>query len=206
MTKDPMKIQEKISKALNESNHEKGDPLELFHPSAAGYCKRQIYKGKRDMKRFDDYVKGAMEVGTLIHEDIQDIDFGRDVDIEKEVVYDPENYPHYFKGKCDIYDPEAEVVYDIKTTSNMRYTDKPHHRKQLQVYMKALGIEEGYLLYVSKKSHAKNELIKVERDDDKIQRINDKIQEVYEVLKEEEKNLPFEKCDCFFCDSEGGGD
>ena len=205
MTKDPMQIQEKITNALNESSHGKGDPLELFHPSAAGYCKRQIYLKKRDMKRYDDYVKGAMKVGSVIHEDIQDIDFGRDVEIEKEVEYNPSEYPHYYKGKCDIYDPEADVVYDIKTTANMKYTDKPHHRAQLQIYMKALDVDRGYLLYVSKKSHAKNELIEVKRDDDKIEEINEKVKEVYEVLREEERNIPFDKCDCYFCDSEGGG-
>ena len=64
-------VEKQIKKRIMEDNYGKNDPLELFHPSSAGYCRRQIFLSKLGVKVFPDHIRGAMQSGTNIHEWIQ---------------------------------------------------------------------------------------------------------------------------------------
>jgi len=58
-----------------------------------------------------------------------------------------------FVGHADAYDPEHDIVYDIKSRNGWYNFDPPvdRHLDQMHCYMRGLDAEYGQVIYVSKK-------------------------------------------------------
>ena len=101
---------------MKESDYGKNDLNNHFHPSCMGYCKRQIFLSKLNLKTFQRDVKGSMQMGTIIHNYIQYITKSNigsmNVDVEKEVS-SPVHGEIFFKGRIDIVN--EGIPYELKS-------------------------------------------------------------------------------------------
>lgn len=184
--------------------------IERFHPSSAGFCKRQIFLSKINAKSFPEEVKGAMQVGSIIHDWIQGF---REVkncfDIEKEVKVNLPDSNIYFKGNADLVSKDNSLVIDLKSINGLSFVNaKPmdSHVVQLMVYMYGLGIDSGKIIYINKSNLVMVEH-SVKQDDEVLNKTFKKIRDVYYALKQWDEQviwgrLPFEKCGCYFCKNE----
>jgi len=129
-----------------------------FHCSELGYCPRKIYykrflQKKPDLKALKNFV-----LGDLIHEKLTQMLEFKYEEIESEgriVLYLPREDIR-FAGKFDdlVRVDNKEYLIEKKSTRSLLYITEPlyHHKIQLMFYMKALGLQEGYLVYIDKKS------------------------------------------------------
>lgn len=200
-------IDNKVFARTSKDRDRTKDPDNKFSPSSAGYCERQMFITKAGLKKFDRIAIGSMKSGSLLHEwieiDIQDKGLlEQDVKIQIE---DPEINPHgiYFEGTYDFFD--HTFLYDFKSTSNLNYcinTPSDLHKDQLIVYMAALGIEKGFIVYIDKRNlKAKQHL--VDFDKQRLIKIFKKASKVYQAYMDWKNNgrgeIPFKKCGCNFC-------
>lgn len=172
--------------------------------SSVGYCPRQMYLGKIGVKDFNDYVKGAMQVGTLIHEAIEE-EFDEEFRFEERIEFEENGIR--FTGHFDCFD--GETVYDFKTTSSLKYVrsePKSTHVQQLHVYMRGLGVEKGCIVYIGKKGMQVVQH-EVEFSDELWSDIKLKVGKVldvldYDSLPRSSEEVPFGSCGCYYCRSE----
>ena len=127
----------------------------VFHPSQVGYHPWLIYVKKLGLDDTSD-LAGTFHVGEMIHREIQN-ELARRPGItpseQIEVPVEFEDDGLTFLGHADLYDPDARIVYDIKSRANWYNFDPPvdRHVDQLHTYMRGLGVEHGQVIYVSKK-------------------------------------------------------
>lgn len=150
---DPINFKQELA------NHLKGDEYvgshqepdtSIFRASSAGYCKRQMLLNKMGVKENDAQGLGRFQVGDMIHEYIQSNILPNHMTThEKQVVYEQDGIT--LKGHYDCFD--GDIVYDFKSRSSWYRYDPPiqRHLDQLNVYMAALGIDYGMMVYVCKK-------------------------------------------------------
>lgn len=184
-----------------------------FHPSSAGRCKRTIVKSKFGLEDHDTETLGAFRVGTIIHNWIEsNIDLEtHGIEYEKEVTLEREPGIR-FRGRCDVWDPYEDAVFDFKTRSSWYKFNPPNdaHITQLAIYMAALNADYGQIVYISKKN------LEVKTypedgywwfDEDRIEEAVDKCLDIAAWVQEDGfpeslEDIPFEKCGCFVCDQE----
>lgn len=212
--KQPINFEELITNKVfartDKDRDRTKDPDNKFSPSSAGYCERQMFITKAGLKKFDRTAIGAMKSGSLLHEwigmDIKDKGYlEQDVKIQIE---DPEVNPYgiYFEGTYDFFD--HTFLYDFKSTSNINYcisTPSDLHKDQLIVYMAALGIEKGFIVYIDKRNlNSKQHLVDFDRQ--RLIKIFKKASKVYKAYIDWKSNgrgeIPFKKCGCNFCHME----
>lgn len=107
-------------------------------------------------------------------------------------------------GRCDVFDPVNKVVFDVKSTGSIEYrnnipgtryhqdffAEHDRHRDyvdQLQVYMAALGVEQGRIMYTHKldlvpRYYPTNGVI--DYDPDRLVEVMAKAQEITETLRQ----------------------
>lgn len=200
----------KIFERRDKDRDRTKDPENKFSPSSAGYCERQMFLTKAGLKKFDVQAFGSMKIGSIIHSWIEQ-DLVNKGHMEKDVsinIYDSSINPEeiYFEGTYDFFD--YHFLYDFKSTSNITYCwDHPSemHKDQLIVYMAGLGITTGYIVYIDKRNLTTRQHL-VEFDQERLYQLFKKANKVYRALKvwkeNGKKEIPFEKCGCFFCENE----
>lgn len=202
-----------------EDSHVEWDPR-VFHASQIGYCRRRALAKKLG---YDDVsgLKGTFAAGDMFHSFVQEAvvnaSFKGDLilDVEKPVSVIDSGIE--FVGHTDLYDPRADVVYDIKTRGGWYNFDPPEDRvlDQLHVYMAALDATYGQVVYVNKRSKDTFEVrtwpennaftFSPDRWDDIVTRaqdIRDALVENGVPTDNDELDALFETCDSYFCDSE----
>lgn len=205
-------VEEKIKEeVMDDGDWGKEDrSLERFHPSQAGLCERQIFLRKINAKTFDYHVKGILQLGTIIHDWVQKIeDVLTKYHIEKGVRFDIPESHLYFRGNADLVAKDGSEVIDLKSINGFNWVEgspMKSHTIQLMVYMKALGISEGKIVYVDKNT-LKTLSHDVKIDEDELKEVYAKIERVYQALKKWDSEgkfnkIPFDKCGCFFCRQE----
>lgn len=205
-----IKISELIrEKVLADDGYGRGEPLELFHPSSAGYCARQIFLSKLGVKIFPEEIRGAMMSGTILHNWIQSFSkVKKDFHIEQVHVLEIPNTNLYFQGKIDLKNKKNDFVIDIKSIANLYYVKfdpmKPHI-SQINIYMSMAKSEKAEILYIQKKNlETLTHTIKF--DQALLNNTFEKIKLVYNALKlfdnGNNAGIPFDKCDCYSCREE----
>ncbi|MFA1612072.1 hypothetical protein [Halobellus rubicundus] len=211
---EPIDFEGAIADALGAANdadsHVELDP-ETFHPSQIARCQRRAYCSKLGL---DDQsgLPGVFQTGTLIHEFLEEYLADRlsHAEFEREVTHRERGI--MFTGRADCYDPDAGAVYDFKTRNGWYNFDPPtqRHLDQVYVYMAALGVERGQIVYLSKndlevRTYPEDGFFEfdAERFGTLVEKAN-RIQHVIETegLPTGPEDIPFEPCDCFFCDNE----
>ena len=138
----------------DEGSHTEYDPR-VFHPSNVGYHPWIMLVNKLGLSDKSD-LRGTFKTGELIHEYTQDA-LARKFDhigyeeIETPVEFDESGLT--FTGHADVYDPETDIVYDIKSRGSWYHFDPPvdRHLDQLHTYMRGLDAQYGQVIYISKK-------------------------------------------------------
>ena len=189
-----------------ERSYGRNEPLELFHPSSLGYCKRQIFRSKAELTKFPFVVQGAMDVGSILHEWAENNLFKPTGAITEKYILVKGIGETYLKGRLDIL--HEGVVYDLKFIGK-NYLPKsplPHHVSQLNCYMLGARVRNGCLVYVSKMNLALK-IFELEFNKDLYVSDIMKVKEVYDKLLTWKKGdvIPFEKCGCYFCENEYEG-
>lgn len=165
---DARKLRLAIGKAyLEGKNKTEFRTKKTFSPSTVGYgygtCPRYwnlAFSGAEFKDSFNAQGMAAMNAGTQSHERIQSamLRAGLVKELEREIkLTDPP-----IRGFADlIMDVDGEeVVGEIKTIKSEAFdirkdtsTGSDSHVVQLLIYMKALGLDEGFFLYENKNSH-----------------------------------------------------
>jgi CRISPR/Cas system-associated exonuclease Cas4 (RecB family) len=149
---------------VNSRPKEKYTKKNTFSPSVLGYgpgtCPRYWYlafEGGNFVSTFDGLSIANMENGTLAHQRIEKLfgDAGVLSVAEKEIL--SEDPP--IRGFADVIVEYAgrKFVGEFKTTRQEAYVHREtkgepvdYHKVQVLIYMKVLGIDEGFLLYENK--------------------------------------------------------
>ncbi|MDB9247504.1 hypothetical protein PN419_00585 [Halorubrum ezzemoulense] len=206
-------LDEQIAAEEEDGSHTEFDPR-VFHPSSVGYSEWLIMVKKLGLSDTSD-LRGTFKMGDLVHEytqkalvqAVEHID-GWD-DIETPVEFDEDGLT--FVGHADVYDPEADIVYDIKSRGSWYNFDPPvdRHIDQLHCYMRGLDAQYGQVIYVSKKDmevrtwpegapftfdEARWDEIKA-----RCKRVRDAIYD--EGIPQSEAEIPFDRPDNYFAES-----
>ena len=184
-----------------DDGYGKDDPDEMFHPSSAGFCRRQILLNKLGLTKHSMKTKGSFLTGKIIHNFIQEK--LSNCEIEKPIRLDIPDSSLYFKGKIDVFDG---IVYDLKTTSDIYYNiegPKHEHIAQVNVYMKAVGVDKAQIIYIDKRNFRAvfHDII---LNENLLTDIYSKIKDVYEIymMNKEGADVLFPACPCYQCISE----
>jgi hypothetical protein len=128
-----------------------------------------------------------------------------------------EEDPIRFRGRCNLYDPDEDIVYSLKARNGWYKFSPPieRHVDQLHIYMQGLNAERGKLVYVSKNdiedirewptpsADPPSIVFDESRYDGlvaKAKRIRDAVWTNRIAATTDE--IPFPKCDCYFCGEE----
>lgn len=196
-------------RVLKDDGYGQGEPIELFHPSSAGYCARQIFLNKLGVKVFPEEIRGAMQSGTILHEWIQSFpEVKEDFHIEQVHVLEIPDTKLYFQGKIDLKNKKNDFVIDIKSIKDLYYVKfepMPAHVFQINIYMAMAKSTMGELFYIQKNDlQTKSHFLKFDKK--LLSETFEKIKLVYEALRifDNGKNMviPFDKCDCYACRNE----
>lgn len=225
----PINFQQEIQQKLKQRNGHSHTELDknTFRASSVGYCPRQILLSKLGVKKFDADTQGRFQTGDFIHDWIQEnILPQHPTKHENQVTVQLGDIT--LKGHYDCFDPVNEIVYDFKSRSSWYKYQPPYerHLQQLEVYMRALGVTKGQMVYVSKSDltvetypdyfEASNEREDngegnqlVTSNDERWNKIVDKVQNVRDYLVEngyptsvEQVNAAFKPCnnsECMGC-------
>ena len=193
-----------ITETLNQDREEKEPSLDnTFGVYYAGYCPRQIYLSKTRLKDFPRAALGSMKVGTLFHNYIEE-NADVDVDFEKEFEFEEDGL--VIRGRADAVGEDA--IYDFKSINGMQYVDDAAHRNraQLNVYMKAFGVDKGKLVFIDKgKMYVKEKSYEYSQDVyDSTMKKYHKVQKALDKhgVVDDPDDVPFEKCGCYLCNVE----
>lgn len=204
-------VQDALESAEDDGSHIEEDPA-VFHPSQLVRCDRRAYCSKLGIDDQRD-ILGTFRTGTLIHEFLED-----HLALPEGVVFEEDTERHTnrgitIKGRADVIDREAGVVYDFKTRSGWYKFDPPNQRHcdQLHLYMACLdGVDRARVVYLSKKdmevrqwpedSLFSFDAARVDALLARAERIRDVIEADGPAGSADE--IPFEKCDCYFCSQE----
>lgn len=125
-----------------------------FRASSLNGCVRQCTLNRLGLKQLDEKTLRHFGIGTLIHRFMQqDVALGhirKRVEFEKQVEFELDGVK--FTGHVDCFD--GETVYDFKSSANAEVSAKYDNQGyiwQLNIYMAALGVTNGKLVYIDKR-------------------------------------------------------
>jgi hypothetical protein len=182
------------------------------------------------VKQFGPDTQGRFQLGDFVHNYIQEqVLPGHMTMHENQVRVEVDGLT--LKGHYDCFD--GNTVYDFKSRSGWYRFDPPYnyHIDQLHVYMKALGVQQGLMVYISKKdfsvetypdyfgqSSERDQVAEqgklVEFQESRWEQIVEKARKVHDVLETngfptsiEEVDQHFPNCgDCMGCKFEDGNE
>lgn len=221
---EPLKIHEIVEEKVIEPDYGRTPrPFNQFSPSMTGYCKRQMYNRRFDLTVMDRYVKGILHAGTVNHfwlehnipELVEDRAVQTEVRVKTRIPLENKDFDMFVSGYADVVDSEG-YVYDHKFTGDSSYSasePKDKDKRQVMVYLYALeDVHTGQLEYVTRdgnfgKTDDNVVVHNFEWDQELFDDIKSNMAAVAEASRKAERNgtefeNPFEKCGCYFCDSE----
>ena len=181
-------LAEMLKKAIKQNNEEDAllhpQRVGVYHPSEIGYClRKQYYSYVLGGAGFDDETLTIFAVGDAVHRMVADFlgiaTEDREVEITLQVSEDAQLH-----GRADIMiarNGNTRIV-EVKSTSHDYTAPKPEHELQLQVYLHALGVEHGILLYVGKTS-GKITAFDIKRDPAKFEEIKRRVLMLHNAIK-----------------------
>jgi CRISPR-associated exonuclease Cas4 len=191
------------------------DP-ETFFGSQIGFCSRQLYLQKLGLTDTKSRY-GKFQITRLIQEYLEESLTEKVDRLESSVSVCVAEDGIKFIGRCNLYDPVNDIVHMLKTRNGWYKFTPPNERHidQLHIYMRGTGASRGNIIYISK-----NDLKEIRRwpdegadseyvqfDEARYTSLVSKAQRIRDVIWSEgiasvESEIPFEKCDCYFCEEE----
>ena len=146
-------LKEKIDKIVlrkaKERKEEHGEYKDdVFFPSEAGKCIRNLFYEKKLQPEKPAYIYRLFLTGDLIHEWIQKSVYNED---KSEVEIEWNEGDIKFSGRMDVL--LKDRIIEFKSIKNFAYVEKKpssQHVEQINMYMKATGIHKGTIVYIQK--------------------------------------------------------
>lgn len=193
-----------IESYLKKERHNgKGSQTRLdsvFSPSQVGVCIRQAVKEKLGLKTYTVDSLARFEVGKLIHAWLRNRPGSGKCEFELEVNLELDGI--CFHGFADAFD--GGTVYEFKSTSDIskvaQFGAFEPHVRQLTIYLKALNIQKGELVYISKSKVNDVLQIPLPYSEQKMQEVLTFCKSVVKAIEKHRKTkeLP-PKCNCIDC-------
>jgi len=131
-----------------------------YYPSEIGMCMRKIwYSYKSPMPTKMNLIK-VFEVGNILHDFVASViksEKNPHVELEaEELPFKIQMSDFWISGRIDdvmiIKENGKKILVEVKSTSDLRYANEAsdHHILQLQLYMHAMKIYDGIVLYIEK--------------------------------------------------------
>ena len=143
-----------------------------FYCSEIAYCPRQLYYKRLIPKEYPPETLKIFMLGDMIHDKLSEILGFKYKEIESEgriTLYMPIEDIR-FGGRFDdlVRHEDQEILIEKKSCASLYYIEaanKPHHHHlvQLMLYIKALGLNKGYIIYIEKNT-LKTKTFEVEYD------------------------------------------
>ena len=129
-----------------------------YYPSEVGSCLRKTWFSYKIPKQTDTALMRIFEAGNMLHEFITEViksDKNDNVElIKEEMPVQIKMKDFTISGRIDnlvlLKVNNKEVLVEVKSTKFLPKDKKKEHEIQLQLYMRATGIEDGMLLYIQK--------------------------------------------------------
>lgn len=134
-----------------------------YYPSEIGGCMRKTWFSYKNPKQADVKLMRIFEAGNMLHEFVTEVIKSEKNNAEIQLIRS--ELPVEIKGKDFIISGRIDnlvlvkvcekgecrqVLVEVKSTKFLPKTFKKENEMQLQLYMKALGVHEGILLYIQK--------------------------------------------------------
>jgi CRISPR/Cas system-associated exonuclease Cas4 (RecB family) len=129
-----------------------------YYPSEIGGCMRKTWFSYKNPKKTDVKLNRIFEAGNMLHEFItQVIKSEKNPEVElirSELPIEIKEKDFIVSGRIDnlvlVKIDSKLALVEVKSTKFLPKEYKKENEIQLQLYMKALGVHEGILLYVQK--------------------------------------------------------
>jgi len=204
-----------FNKLINEYLYRKPRPKEIgrYYPSECGNCMRKVWYSYKYPKDVDADVLKIFEMGNILHDFVVEV-----LQSEKTPSVELLKSEIPFKMKLDDFLISGRVdnlilvkadgkTYLVEVKSTKFLFDKPqkHNIMQLQLYMHALGVHNGILLYVEK-SGLKTKIFDIDFDQKIIDSVLERFRRLHKNLNENTLPIAEAKTDddikwmCNYCE------
>jgi CRISPR-associated exonuclease Cas4 len=149
---------------------EKERKVGTYYPSEIGYCIRRVYLQYKFPKEIDKSVLRIFAVGNIFHEFIAKVlsSAGFETHLNERSVCLIDSFDKFIlSGRLDDFVVAVKngksYVIDVKSTNSISKTKEPSefHKIQIAPYIKAIGADGGFILYVEK-NNLQTKLFKVD--------------------------------------------
>ena len=129
-----------------------------YYPSEIAGCMRKTYFSYKNPKQTDAKLNRIFEAGNMLHEFITEvIKSEKNPEIElirSELPIEIKEKDFIISGRIDnlvlVKIDNKLALVEVKSIKFLPKEYRKEHETQLQLYMKALGIHEGIILYIQK--------------------------------------------------------
>lgn len=129
-----------------------------YYPSEIAGCMRKTWFSYKNSKKTDVKLTRIFEAGNMLHEFITEViksEKNPDVElIKSELPIQIKEKDFIISGRIDnlvlVKIDNKLALVEVKSTKFLPKEHKKEHEIQLQLYMKAMGIDEGIILYIQK--------------------------------------------------------
>lgn len=191
-------------------------PIGRYYPSEIGGCMRKIWFSYKKPKQADVKLARIFEAGNMLHEFITEViksEKNKEVElVRSELPIEIKAKEFTVFGRIDnlvlvkvLDESEAkQVLVEVKST---KYLPKEHgqdHEMQLQLYLRAMGVEDGIILYI-RKDDLETRGFPVKHDKRTSDRIMERFEELHRLLiqnripKAEAKQNKDKEWMCAYC-------
>jgi CRISPR-associated exonuclease Cas4 len=133
-----------------------------YYPSEIGSCLRKVWYSYKFPQEVEPDLLKVFEVGNIMHDFVARVLKDKRNDgielLEAELPFQLQMKNFIISGRIDdlilIKAGDTKVLVEVKSTSNISKQTEPkaQHRLQLQLYMMAMKIYDGVLLYIDKRN------------------------------------------------------
>jgi len=133
-----------------------------YYPSEVGSCLRKVWFSYKNPKEMDPETVRVFKVGNMLHDFVSEVlrsEKNPDIRlVQSEAPFKLEARDFTISGRVDdvilVEKSGEQVLVEVKTTKMVSMTKEASqpHVMQLQLYMHALNIHKGIVLYIEKNS------------------------------------------------------
>lgn len=163
--------------------------LGRYYPSDIGNCLRKTWYSYKNPKPTDTALIRIFEAGNMLHNFIEEViksEKNPEIELlESEVPFKLEKQEFVISGRIDdlmlVKIENKKVLVEVKSCKYLPKELKKEHESQLQLYMHAVGIHDGILLYVQK-DNLQTKCFEMKHDSEKVQKILERFEELHSSL------------------------
>jgi len=175
-----------------------------YFPSEIGMCLRKVWYSYKFPQETQPELLKVFEVGNIMHDFVVKVlRSGKNPDVELLKSEFPFQQPFddfVISGRIDnlilLKIQNKNVLVEVKSTANIDFIEEaaPHNIVQLQLYMHALGIHDGILLYLDKRN-LKSKVFKIDYNEEEAKRILERFRTLHKHLTGEKVPPPEARSD-----------